>query len=142
MKFDFSNQIKQKTNEELTEIFINAKDYNPDFLRLAEQELAIRNIDLDPSKQIKEELKETNTNQLKEGKAGSPLYLLLCFVLALLGGLIAIYAGYIYSYSKIKTSEGEEYFTYNEQTRELGKIIMWLGVGVFLSLLIWRLTKT
>lgn len=27
MKFDFTQQIKQKTDQELTEIFINAKDY-------------------------------------------------------------------------------------------------------------------
>ena len=58
---------QKKTDQELTEIFINANDYNPDFLRLAEQELSIRNINLDASKQIREELKQVDKNQLKEG---------------------------------------------------------------------------
>ncbi|MEP6844722.1 MAG: hypothetical protein ABI861_01905 [Panacibacter sp.] len=58
MKFDFTNQIKQKTDEELTEIFIHAKDYNPEFVQLAEQELSARNISLDTSKQIRVETNE------------------------------------------------------------------------------------
>jgi hypothetical protein len=41
MKFDFTQQIKQKTDKELTEIFINAKDYNPEFARLLPIEEAI-----------------------------------------------------------------------------------------------------
>lgn len=54
MQFDFTDQIKQKTDKELTEIFINAKDYNPDFVSLAEKELQARNINIDASRQIRE----------------------------------------------------------------------------------------
>jgi hypothetical protein len=36
MKLDFTQQIRQKTDQELTEVFINAKGYNPDFAKLAE----------------------------------------------------------------------------------------------------------
>lgn len=132
MKFDFTAQIKQKTDKELTEIFINAKDYNPDFVKLAEQELQNRNINLDTSKQIKEQVEQLDKIQLEHGKAGSPLYIFFCFVLALLGGLIAIYAGYIYSQSKIKSTEGEVFYVYDEQTRQLGRIMMWLGAAIFL----------
>jgi hypothetical protein len=142
MKFDFRDQIKQKTNDELNEIFINAKDYNPDFVRLAEQELKDRNIDIDASKQIRVQATEQATAQLKEGKEGSPLYILVCFVLAFLGGLIAIYAGYIYSQSKIKSPDGELFYVYNEQTRQLGKIMMGLGTVVFLFLLLRSILKT
>ena len=142
MKFDFTDQIKQKSDEELTEIFIHAKDYNPDFVRLAEDELSNRNINLDSSKQIREEVKEFDRKQLQEGKPGSPLYIFFCFVLALLGGIIAIYAGYIYSRSKIKTKDGDEFYVYNSQTRELGKMMMWLGFGVFIFLLLKKLFTT
>ncbi len=131
MKFDFTDQIKQKTDKELTDIFINARDYDPEFVRLAEEELSARNINLDASKQIKEKTLEVNKQQLQTGKSGSPLYIFLCFILALLGGVLAIYAGYIYSQSKIKDSDGNEFFAYDEQTRQFGKIIMWLGIGVF-----------
>jgi hypothetical protein len=136
MKFDFTQQIKQKTDEELTEIFINTKDYNPEFVRLAEAELQLRNINTDTSKQIKDKKEETSKQQLQAGKSGSPFYIFISFILALSGGLLGIYAGYIYSQSKIKSSDGEELFVYNEQTRQFGKIIMWLGISVLLFLLL------
>lgn len=134
MKFDFTKQIKQKTDEELTEVFINVKNYNPEFVRLAEEELIARNINVDASKQIRDKNKEVNKEQLQKGKDGSPFYIFLCFVLALFGGFLAIYAGYIYSQSKIKDAEGNVYYAYNEQTRQLGKIMMWLGIGLLLVL--------
>ena len=136
MKFDFTQQIKQKTDQELTEIFINAKDYNPEFVRLAEEELHSRNINLDSSNQIKETKTVISKQQLQTGKNGSPFYIFLCFILALFGGLLGIYAGYIYSQSKIKDSDGQEFYVYSEQTRQYGRIIMWLGIGVLLFLLL------
>ncbi len=142
MKFDFTDQIKQKTDKELTEIFINAKEYNPDFVRLAQQELHARNINLDTSKQIKERVKQIDKRQLEQGKAGSPLYIFFCFVLALLGGLIAIYAGYIYSQSKTKTTDGEVFYVYNNETRQLGRIMMWVGIAIFLFLLFRQFLTT
>jgi hypothetical protein len=132
MNFDFTNQIKGKTNEELTEIFINAKDYNSEFVALAEEELINRNINVDSSKQIREKINQDSKQNLQTGKPGSSLYIFICFLLALAGGFLGIYAGYIYSQSKIKNSDGEEFFVYDEQTRNIGKIIMWLGIGVLL----------
>lgn len=130
MQFDFGDQIRKKTDQELTDIFINAKDYNPDFVRLAEDELSRRNISLDMSKRVKETTSYVDNKRLSEGKPGSPLYIFLCFVLALLGGVIAIVAGYIYGHSKTKNAEGQSFYVYNEQTRQLGKIMMWLGIAV------------
>ncbi|MGN6214384.1 hypothetical protein [Parafilimonas sp.] len=136
MQFDFTRQIKQKTNEELTEIFINASNYNPDFVALAEQELTARNINLDLPKQQRQEFKQTLNKQFEKEKSGSPLYIFLCFVLALFGGFIAIYAGYIYSRSKQKDETGKEFYVYNAQTRQLGSIMMWLGIAVLLFVLL------
>lgn len=91
---------------------------------------------MDSSKQIKEKKTLISKHQLQAGKSGSPVYIFLCFILALLGGLLGIYAGYIYSQSKIKDSDDQEFYAYNEQTRQYGKIIMWLGIGVLLFLLL------
>lgn len=136
MQLDFTDQIKQKTDKELRDIFIHARDYNPDFVRLAEQELQARNIKLDDSLKQKEIVEQAVKAKLAEGKDGNPVYIFLCFVLALLGGLLAVYAGYIYSQSKIKTPEGESYFAYNKETRQLGKWMMLLGGAVFLFLIL------
>lgn len=135
MKFDFTDQIKQKTDKELTDIFINARGYNPDFVRLAEKELQARSINLDSSVKQKEKVSETLKEELKQGKDGNPLYIFFCFVLALLGGLLGICAGYVYSQSKIRTADGESYYAYNKETRQLGKIMMLVGVAVILFFL-------
>lgn len=134
MKLDFTNQINQKTDNELLEIFANANDYNPEFVNLAEQKLQARNINIDALKQNKESAKQVNRKELEQGKAGSPLYILLGFVFAILGGFIGIYTGYIYSRSKTKTAEGDQYYVYNPETRQFGNIMM--GVGIASILLI------
>lgn len=136
MKFDFTDQIKQKTDKELTDIYINAKDYNPDFVKLAEEELQSRNINLVGSAKQREEVEQAVTEELKQGKDGNPLYIFLCFVLALLGGLLGIYAGYVYSQSKKTAANGESYYAYNKETRKLGKIMMAVGVGAILFILL------
>ena len=41
---DFEEVVKSKTNEELVDIFVNAADYQPEFLALAEAEVVKRNI--------------------------------------------------------------------------------------------------
>ncbi len=136
------NKSNKRLTKNLEKIFINAKDYNPDFVRLTEHELQTRNINLDTSKQLKEKVKQIDKRQLEQGKAGSPLYIFFSFVLALLGGLIAIYAGYIYSQSKIKTTEGEvSMFMMNRQDN-LVEFMMWLGVAIFLFLLFRQLFTT
>lgn len=132
MKFDFTDQIKQKTDQELNDIFINAKDYNPDFVQLAEAEMLKRNMNIDESKKVKEKVAELDMKQIEEGKPGSPLYIFFCFVLAIFGGIIAIYAGYIYSQSTMKTDDGREFYVYNDDTRVLGKILMGVGSAVIL----------
>jgi hypothetical protein len=77
-----------------------------------------------------------DNEQLEIGKQGSPLYLFICFVLAKSGGLIAIYAGYIYSQSKTTGNNDETFYVYNKQTRELGNIMMCIGIGVFVLVLL------
>lgn len=125
MKFDFSHQIKQKTDKELTDIYINAGDYNPDFVKLAEEELQARNINLSGSAKQKAIVDQTAFDQLKEGKDGNRVYIFICFILAIFGGLLGIYAGYVYNQSKIKTDDGKSYYAYNKETRQLGKLMMW-----------------
>lgn len=136
MEFDFVSQIQQKSDAELNDIFINAKNYNPDFIRLVEQELHKRDISLDTSIQVREEIQQIDDEQLAIGKQGSPLYMFICFVLAIFGGLIAIYAGYIYSQSKTIGNNGQSFYVYNKQTRELGNIMMWIGIGVLVLVLL------
>lgn len=131
MQLDFAAEVAQKTNNELEDIFRNAKEYNPDFIRLVEDEIVKRNVNIDNIKQVHSQAAQIDKEQLAKGRDGNNLYIILCFLSALFGGLIAIYAGYIYSQSKTKTSDGEEFYSYNNQTRLLGKIMIGLGFVMF-----------
>ena len=142
MKFDFTEQIKQKSDEELAQIFVNAKDFNPEFVSLAEKELKSRNISIDSSLQKKDIAADTDIEQLSRGKPGSPLYILLCFVLAIFGGIIAMYAGYIYAYSKNSDGSGNHFYVYNEETRQLGRIMLWVGAAAFIFIILRQLSAT
>lgn len=137
MDFNFEEQIKSKTNNELTEIYINPKEYNLDFVKLAELELTKRNVDLDLSKEAKKETSKLGNTNLAKGKQGSPLYIFICFVLAFMGGVLGIFAGYIYNQSKTTNLEGEKFYVYNEDTRKWGKMIMWVG-SIFFLFYLWR----
>jgi hypothetical protein len=125
---EFPEQIKRKTDKELINIYLNAHEYQPAFVELATGELGKRNISLDGYKQVKEQKNQKVSKQLEIGKAGSPLYITLCFVLALFGGILGIYAGYIYSQSKVKDIEGREFYVYDDSTRKLGKLMMLIGI--------------
>lgn len=125
---EFPEQIKRKTDKELIDIYVNAHEYQPAFVELATEELGNRNISLDSYKQIREQKKQKVSKHLETGKAGSPLYIMFCFVLAIFGGILGIYAGYIYSQSKVKNIDGQECYVYDDQTRKLGKLMMLIGV--------------
>lgn len=125
---EFPEQIKRKTDKELIDIYVNAHEYQPAFVELATGELGKRNINLDRHKQVRERKRQKVSRHLETGKAGSPLYIVLCFVLAILGGILGIYAGYIYSQSKVKDNDGRDFYVYNDSTRQLGKLMMLIGV--------------
>lgn len=125
---EFPEQIKRKTDKELIDIYVNPHEYQPAFVELAIEELGKRNINLDSYRQAREQKRQKASKQIETGKSGSPLYITLCFVLALFGGILGIYAGYIYSQSKVKDIDGREFYVYDDSTRKLGKLMMLIGI--------------
>ena len=65
---DFEEVVKSKTNEELVDIFVNAADYQPEFLALAEAEVVKRNIPLESLKSIREQ-KESIDERITQVKS-------------------------------------------------------------------------
>ncbi len=133
---NFKSQVKQKTDDELIEIFSKSLDYQPDFIKILEEELTERNIPIAPLKKIRADAYEVSDKKIQMGEQGSTLYIALCFLFAILGGIISIVAGYIYAYSKRKDSQGKSFYYYNEQTRKYGKWMLLVGV---IMLLLWLL---
>jgi hypothetical protein len=130
MTQDFETQIKEKTDNLLSEIYFNANDYQPEFIRLVELELVHRKIPLDSLTFIREKKDEISDESLEIGKQGSEGWIIVAFLASLFGGFWGIVAGYQYAYSKHKNAKGDEYFYYNESTRRYGRWMLIVGCSV------------
>ncbi|XZF13225.1 hypothetical protein ACTHGU_15665 [Chitinophagaceae bacterium MMS25-I14] len=139
MKLDFTEQVSLKTNEELEEILLSPDKYSPEFVQTADNELLGRGIQTDALNEARKQKLLTADATLYRSKKGNPAYIIICFILAFFGGLLAIFAGYTYAYSKNKTSQGEDVFVYDEETRKLGSAMMVIGIVVFCLTLLYKL---
>jgi len=129
---NFKEQVEQKTDQELIDIFVKSQDYQEEFISVVDDELKRRNVPLDSVKQIKSESNEVINKKIEDGVQGNTFWIVICFLAAILGGIISIIAGYIYAYSKRRNLQGETYYYYNKQTRKYGKIILIIGIIMFL----------
>jgi hypothetical protein len=127
---NFETFIKEKTNNELTDIYIKNSGYQEEFMRLVEIELTNRNIPIDSLQKFREEQESIDDTKLEKGEQGSQFWITAAFIGSIFGGIWAIFAGYSYAYSKHKV-KGKEYFVYNESTRKYGRIMLTIGCIIF-----------
>jgi hypothetical protein len=136
MTQNFETKIKEKTDDELSEIYLNSNNYQIEFIQLVELELEKRKIPINSLKFIKDKKDKISSDTLLLGVQGNIYWITAMFFASLFGGLIGIIAGYIYAYSKHKNIKGDEYFYYNESTRKYGRWMLIVGCTV-LGLLIF-----
>lgn len=127
---DFETQIKEKTDNQLSEIYLNANDYQPEFIKLIKLELGKRKIPLDSLAFIKEKKDEISDESMAIGKQGNQFWIIVAFFASLFGGLWGIVAGYQYAYSKHKNAKGIEFYYYNESTRKYGRWMLIVGCSI------------
>jgi hypothetical protein len=101
-----TEEIRAKRNEELTKVYLNSWDYLPDYADGVRTELLRRGVNLEEMDALKMQKERSSERQLVQGKQGSSLYILLCFILTLMGGFLGIIARYIYSNSKHTSLSG------------------------------------
>lgn len=128
----FEKIIKEKSDSELTEIFIKNKGYQEEFMLEVQEELSSRNIPIESLLKLREEQNKVNETVLEQGEQGSQFWITAAFVGSIFGGIWAIFAGYSYAYSKHKVN-GKEYYVYNDSTRKYGRIMLTVG-GVILTI--------
>ncbi len=127
----FEAIIKEKTNNELSDIYIKNSGYQEEFMKLVEIELTNRNIPIDSLLKFREEQERIDDSKLELGEQGSQFWIAAGFIGAIFGGIWAIFAGYSYAYSKKKSKSGKEFFVYNESTRKYGRIMLTIGSIIF-----------
>lgn len=135
---NFQEHIINKSNKDLIEIYVNADNYQPEFVNQVYEELTKRGVSLDQYIAENEAKSHTLNLLLEQGRKGNEVYLILGFNSAFLGGVIGIIAGYTFSQSKQDGPSGERFYTYDKQTRDKGRIMMTIGVFVFLIIMTWK----
>jgi hypothetical protein len=134
----FEKIIKEKSDSELTDIFIKNSGYQEEFMIGVQEELTNRNIPLDSLLKFREEQNQIDDTKLEQGEQGSQFWITAAFIGSIFGGIWAIFAGYSYAYSKHKV-KGKEYFVYNESTRKYGRIMLTVGCIIFALALFSRI---
>ena len=126
----FEKVIKEKSDSELTDIFIKNSGYQEEFMLEVQEELTNRNIPIDSLLKFRAEQNDIDDKKLELGEQGSQFWITAAFIGSIFGGIWAIFAGYSYAYSKHKV-KGKEYFVYNESTRKYGRIMLTIGCIIF-----------
>jgi hypothetical protein len=135
---NFQNIIKEKTDADLTEIFIKNSGYQEEFMNLVKEELVIRKLPIEALIKLREEQNNIDLVKFEKGERGSQFYIVWGFIASIFGGLWGIFAGYNYAYSKHKI-KGNYYYVYNESTRKYGRIMLFVGSTILGILILSKL---
>jgi len=135
---EFKEQIAGKTDQELLDIYSNSGEYQDSFVMLARQELLDRGVRLEEIEKEKDSKLALFKSEFENGKKGNEVYIILGFISAVLGGLLGIIFGYIFSQTKHSGPDGERFYVYEKKTRDLGRIMMLVGVFMLLISLIYQ----
>jgi hypothetical protein len=127
---DFREIIKEKSDAELTDIFIKNTGYQEAFMNQVEEELISRKIPIESLQKFRSEQDTIDVSKLEKGEQGSQVWIVLGFLASIAGGLWGIFAGYNYAYSKHRF-KGEQYYIYNESTRKYGRIMLTWAILMF-----------
>ena len=87
----FESVVKQKTDSELVDIYINSHDYQESFLICVENELINRKIPTSAITKVRHPEKEISDEKLRLGEQKNPIWMILCFVMAIFGVKMTIY---------------------------------------------------
>ena len=123
----FTEIAKEKSTAELIEIIYALDDWDPNMRKECENELTRRKqLPADFESKMKE-LIEQGEAKLAMGKPASMLGIIVGWLTIF--GLLGLYIGYHYSYSKITSrNTGIKYYEYNQESRKNGEYILYASV--------------
>ena len=138
----FQKIIKEKSDAELTDIFIQNSGYQEEFMSQVQEELIARKVPMESLIKMRAEQNKIDDATLSHGVQGKQFWIATGFAVVFIGileslllsGKISFFAaiwpltlGYTYAYSKTKL-KGKEYFVYNESTKKYGQIMLLIAV--------------
>jgi len=136
----FDEIVEIKTNDELLKMAYEFDEWSPDMLKTVEVELSKRNILPADINERKWQLVQKEDKLLAAGRDASTLGLIVGWVTVL--GLLEIYMGYRYTFSKTKSRyTNKEYFTYNESSRKNGSYLFYTAIGGLICAMLYGILK-
>ena len=134
----FQPIVKEKSNEELLTMVYQFDQWDTEMLKAIEGELQNRQILPHDIQVRKQELIDEEFKELSKGKEASCAGQLFGWLGVL--GLLGLIIGYNYAYSK-STSKytGEEYYKYDESSRENGSYIFYTSLTVLILYFLYKI---
>ena len=131
-----SHYFNQFNTEELLDVLHKPEEWSKNDVALARKMLEEQGVNI--SEDEERRLKEAHRKEIIRPVAGNRVWIVTGFLLAILGGWIAIALGWNY-YANTKTDlTGHKHPTYNAATRRTGLLMMLVGV---LCLATWWLIR-
>lgn len=131
MSNQFKETIQLKSNDELLKMVYEFDEWSPEMLTSVETELAERKILPDDISIKKQQVIAEEDELLQKGTAASLGGQVFGWIFVL--GLIGLYIGYNYAYSKVRSKyTGKKYFEFDEPSREVGTYIFYTGIAAFI----------
>ncbi|GGI24382.1 hypothetical protein [Pedobacter mendelii] len=129
---DQNHYLFNFTDEELRDILLKSDEWSKYDYLLAQKILQDRGHKIDT--ETINALKEKRIEELAKPEKNQKLSIVAGYVFAIFGGLIAIFIGWHLFSHKKTLPNGEQVYSYSEQDRKQGRIILILGT---LSAIIW-----
>ena len=134
---DQDHYLFEFTDEELLDIQAKPDEWGEFDLILSRKILASRGKDI--SDEERDTLREKRLEELSKPEDKQTGWILLGYITSLLGGVLGMTIGYILWKQKKTLPNGQKVYTYREEDRNHGKIMLIIGVVVFPTLfIIWN----
>lgn len=135
---DFIEQVRIKPNEELLKMVYEFDHWDPAMLNAVETELLKRNILPGDIHVKKKKLVEEEDIELSKGRKASAIGQVVGWITIF--GLLGIYMGYNYAFSKVKSKYTEkEYFKYDPASRKNGIFLFYIATALFLIFIFYKI---
>ena len=138
----FSKIVKTKSNGELLKMVYEFDEWSPEMLEAVQEELTTRNELPSDLQDRKQKLIEVEESKLQKGKDASLIGQIVGWLTVF--GLLGIYIGYNYTFSKVKGKHTEkQFYKYNESSRKNGSYLFYTSIilstlGIIYKLIVFN----
>ncbi len=134
---DFTEIIKQYSNEDLLQMVYQFEQWDSEMLAAVEAELMVKNIFPEDISIVKMALIEKEDRILSEGKEATFSQQFLGWIGVF--GILGLIIGYELAFAKTKGKyTGKEYLKYDEASRENGRYMYYISITIITAFCLYK----